>query len=135
MSQPERSELEQLFADTVYTSEYGNVHVGQELPVGVLAWMDDRKLDTLAILGAENPLGIEASAEANAAAHSRLLQELTTRELQWVESTGHCNAWSERHVFVLGCTLDSAIQLARQFSQAAIVWCVRDGLATLEWCE
>ncbi len=96
--------------------------------------MDDRGATTLAVLGAENPQGAQATPAVNSAAHSRLLEALDQRGFDHIESVGTLDDWSEQHVTVIGCTAGEALELARSFDQAAIVWCERDGVAELVWC-
>ena len=134
METPRDGNLQHHFEQTRYVTEFGTIHVDQELPVGILHWMDDRKATTLAVLGAENPQGAPASAADNAAAHGRLRELLHQQGLDHCESTGVLDDWSESHVTVIGITLEQALTIARSFDQAAIIWCERDGVAELVWC-
>ena len=134
MAQPPTEDLAELFERTRYETPYGSIHVNQELPVGILHWMDDRSYTTLAVLGAENPQGKPASTVDNDAAHARLEAQLNEDSWLFLESRGVLEDWSERHVVTIGCTLDQALAMARRFDQAAIVWCERDGCAEIIWC-
>ena len=133
METPRDGDLQHHFEQTRYVSEFGTIHVDQELPVGLLQWMDDKRVTTLAVLGAENPQGAPATQAANEEAHARLLTELDLLGCEHCESTGELDDWSEGHVTVIGISLDRALHLARAFDQAAIVWCERDGVAELVW--
>ena len=135
MPTTDHDRLRALFERTRYTTPYGTMHVGQELPVGILHWMDDRKATTLAVLGAENPQGSASSSESNQEQHNALVAMLEGKGLPVIDAVGELDDWSERHVVVLSCTKDVALGIGNTFEQAAILWCERDGVVQVEWCQ
>lgn len=135
MSITERDQLRSAFERTRYITEYGSVHVHQELPVGLLHWMDDEQATTLAVLGAENPRGTATSPAINQQAHDRLEAVAAEKGLRFIEAIGELDAWRERHLVVIGCSREDAIRIGVDFDQAAILWCERDAVVEIVWCQ
>jgi len=134
MSSAPDPHLEATFRNTRYRTEFGTIHVDQELPVGILQWMDDQKASALAVLGAENPRGVVASADANTHAHQRLLTELEVKGFSPLDALGTLDTWAEHHLVVLGIDIEDARSISRAFDQAAFLWCTREGTVELIWC-
>jgi len=111
------------------------MHVHQELPVGLLHWMDDQKAGTLALLGAENPGGTSATPAFNQEAHDRLVALVEGKGLHSIEAIGELDAWTERHLVVIGCSREDAVEIATAFDQTAILWCERDAVVEITWCK
>jgi hypothetical protein len=88
-----------------------------------------------AVITAWNPGRERPSREVNQARGAELERELTRRGLAWLPAEGRAPDGShhEPSVAVFGIELEAALELARQFGQAAIVW--YDGeAARLAWC-
>ena len=127
------TDLEQLFLNTDYQTSYGTVRIGQPLPMSLRQWMGQHRCETMVIVGGENPQGKEAEREHNEAMHAQLLNELDARGLVHDESIGRLGTWSERHVVVLGITVEEGLALAASFDQAAIVFCSINSITELVW--
>jgi hypothetical protein len=86
-----------------------------------------------AFVTAWNPYSRKCDDEANAELQKKLMDELTSRGLRFVNGVGRHPAsdWAEPSLLVLGISLESAKQLGRQYGQNGIVWCAADAVPEL----
>ncbi|MFC4452970.1 DUF3293 domain-containing protein [Deinococcus sonorensis] len=126
-------ELRQAFLDTTY----GTLEVRLKLkaePDPQLAWPPTLPGQRWAILTAWNPDGTQKAAEVNDGQQQRLTDRL--HRDGWPTLPGHNGEgeWLEPTVIVPGLPLWRAVQLGRQFRQAAVLWGM-GRRAALVWCR
>ena len=128
-------DLSAQFTDTNYITSYGVIRVGMPPPDGCQEVMNQVGCDSISILGAENPMGEQATDAENDDQHGKLGAALTLLGFPFVESLGQCDSWAERHFAVFGIPLNEALKLAGVYKQAAIVFCESGKPARLVWLE
>lgn len=133
------SDLMTAFANTTF---FTRVYTGsQQVPSRVhqkSPALDDALrrcgIDRWTQLTAYNPLGQQVSQAANTEAHQRLIDVLSRKSIQWWPGYGLPDdpSWgAEVSVVLLGVRLHTAMQLAQDYGQAAIVHGLVGGRARL----
>ncbi|MFL9710540.1 DUF3293 domain-containing protein [Methylobacillus sp. Pita1] len=86
-----------------------------------------------AIISAFNPLSKPADEAINIQNTEKLGKELRSRHLEFRKglARSRSNQWPEENFAVIGITLDSAMELGRQYHQNAIVFYEKSGIAQL----
>ena len=104
------------------------------LSLPVITLFRTRHVTCGAFVTAFNPYGVQQSDAENERAHARLVTEVASMGLPFMEGSGGEDGsdWpAERSLFVLGLGLADAEQLGRLFEQDAIVWVGADGTPQL----
>ncbi len=136
MSVP-RSDLLDAYRNTDYVimPDDGDivVHIDAAAPA-LMALLDSQSCTTAALLTAFNPRSEPAGAAENRAAHARLLARLDGYRLLPTVHRDPAGIWpDEEGVLVAGIDQDTAIQVARDFAQNALVWIAAGELPVLIW--
>ncbi|MFP3801160.1 DUF3293 domain-containing protein [Paraburkholderia sp. SIMBA_027] len=86
-----------------------------------------------AFVTAWNPYSRRCDDETNADLQKKLIDELTTRSLCFVNGVGRHPAsdWAEPSLLVLRISLEAAKELGNRYEQNAIVWCGADAVPEL----
>lgn len=125
---PDRAALERAYRDALYSVE---------LPGGTVTFRIGERLPDVApfaLITAWNPGHARPGDVENAAANARLRHRLTALSLRFVAADGRSpdGAHMEPSFAVFGISREAALELAREFGQAAIVW-LEGGIAELAW--
>ncbi|SMG07390.1 DUF3293 domain-containing protein [Paraburkholderia susongensis] len=90
-------------------------------------------VESSVFITAWNPYSRKCDDETNAGLQKKLIDELTTRGLRFVNGVGRHPAsdWAEPSFLVLGISLEAAKRLGKQYEQNAIVWCGVDAVPQL----
>ena len=100
----------------------------------VIALFRTRQVACGAFVTAFNPYGVQQSDAENERAHARLLNQVASMGLPFMEGSGGEDGFdwpAERSLFVLGLVLPDAEKLGQLFEQDAIVWVGADGTPQL----
>ena len=100
----------------------------------VITLFRTRQVTCGAFVTAFNPYGVQQSDAENEQAHARLLNQVASMGLSFMEGSGGEDGsdWpAERSLFVLGLGLADAQKLGQLFDQDALVWVGADGMPQL----
>jgi len=92
------------------------------------------KVNCGAFVTACNPFSINAGEAANKSRQIELSNELSLRNLAFIEGMGKhpSGEWvAEPSYFVLGLTLEAARILGKKYDQNAVIWCGSDAIPEL----
>lgn len=81
----------------------------------------NRKVKTIGIISAENPMGISATKEYNKQSHDELLRHLSIGHYRYYEVKGLYNS-PEHSVLVYNISLEDTLYLAYKFNQESVIY-------------
>jgi hypothetical protein len=135
-----RARLEAAYRATTYRihAPQGDIdlRIGEASPA-LDALLRETGTDCWAIVTAWNPRSQAQDSATNAAAQTRLQGWLSGQGYRWLagENLADAGDWpAEPTCWVAGMPADLARECGAQYGQAAIVYGVREGAASIGWC-
>jgi hypothetical protein len=140
MHDERRAELEQVYRSTHYVVRRGGgdlvIVIGTLCPA-LDELIKDRGSTSWAFLTAWNPYSRQLSGEENALRQNTLFEKLGSLGLSFLHGAGQdpLGKWPpEESVLIIGAELETAVPLAKEFQQNAIVFGRIGEPAELIWC-
>ena len=133
------SDLDEMYRQARYVVDDGGVKFTIRLGQAndeLNEFLDVCNADSWAFLTAYNPFSQRATDEQNEARQAELIGVIGEMGFDFLRGYGTGEGWEpESSLLVLGITLETAISLAVQFEQHAILFGEAGGEAELVWCD